>query len=168
MTAFGGKSLVVILVIWDSSRVFNYEVSNKVKWELISGHCLVAKARFLFFNKTQSRAVTGLLGHLPGTSFPVSETCRGLLVVLIFQRVIFSFGGIWNRVFTLTNTARWIIWRRSSVRKLVRSIVSCWPMSWTILKKSLKTTSKKTVGILPISLLKLNHLVWHVLSFNFV
>jgi len=35
-------------------------------------------------------------------------------------------------------------------------------------KKSLKTASKKTVVILPISFLKLNHLVWHVLSFNFV
>jgi len=35
-------------------------------------------------------------------------------------------------------------------------------------KKGLKTTSKKTVVILPISFLKLNHLVWHVLSFNFV
>ena len=52
--------------------------------------------------------------------------------------------------------------------KFVRSIVSCWPMSWTILKKGLKTASKKTVGILPISFLKLNHLVWHFLSFNFV
>jgi len=34
-------------------------------------------------------------------------------------------------------------------------------------KKVLKTTSKKTVVILPLSFLKLNHLVWHVLSFNF-
>ena len=32
--------------------------------ELISGPCLCAKARFLFFNRTKSRAVTGLLtGH---------------------------------------------------------------------------------------------------------
>ena len=32
--------------------------------ELISGSCLGAKARFLSFNRTQSRAVTGLLtGH---------------------------------------------------------------------------------------------------------
>ena len=35
-------------------------------------------------------------------------------------------------------------------------------------KKGLKTASKKTVGILPIPFLKFNHLVWHVLSFNFV
>ena len=35
-------------------------------------------------------------------------------------------------------------------------------------KKGLKTASKKRVVILPISFLKLNHLVWHVLSFNFV
>ena len=35
-------------------------------------------------------------------------------------------------------------------------------------KKGLKTASKKTVVILPISFLKLNHLVWHVLSFNVV
>jgi hypothetical protein len=37
-----------------------------------------------------------------------------------------------------------------------------------ILKKGLKTASKKTVIILPISFLKLSHLVWHVSSFNFV
>jgi len=35
-------------------------------------------------------------------------------------------------------------------------------------KKGLKTASKKTVAILPISFLKLDHLVWYVLSFNFV
>ena len=35
-------------------------------------------------------------------------------------------------------------------------------------KKGLKTALKKTVVILSISFLKLNHLVWHVLSFNFV
>ena len=35
-------------------------------WELISRCCLGAKARFLSFNRTQSRAVTGLLtGHIP-------------------------------------------------------------------------------------------------------
>ena len=104
----------------------------------------------------------------PGTSFPVSETCRGPLDLPIFQRVIFSFEGIWNRVFTLTNPVRWMIWRKPSVRKFVRSIVSFWPVSWTILKKGLKTVSKKTVVILPISFLKLNHPVWYVLSFHFV
>jgi len=41
-------------------------------------------------------------------------------------------------------------------------------VSWTILKKGLKTASKKKVVILPISFLKLNHLVWHVSNFNFV
>ena len=35
-------------------------------------------------------------------------------------------------------------------------------------KKGLKTAFKKTVVILLISFLKLNHLVWRVLSFNFV
>ena len=35
-------------------------------------------------------------------------------------------------------------------------------------KKGLKTAPKKTVAILSISFSKLNHLVWHVLSFNFV
>jgi len=35
-------------------------------------------------------------------------------------------------------------------------------------KKGLKTASNQTVVILPISFLKLNHLVWPVLSFNFV
>jgi hypothetical protein len=33
-------------------------------------------------------------------------------------------------------------------------------------KKCLETATKKTVVILPRSFLKLNHLVWHVLSFN--
>ena len=104
----------------------------------------------------------------PGNSFPVSETCRSPLVLLIFQRVIFSFGGIWNLVFTITNPVRWMIWRKPSIRKFVWLIVSCWPMSWMILKNGLKTASKKMVVILTISFLKLNHLVWHVLSFNFV
>jgi len=104
----------------------------------------------------------------PGTSFPVWETFRGPLVLPIFQHVIFFFEGIWNRVFTLTNPVRWMSWRKPSVRKFVRSIVSCWLVSWTILKKSLKTASKNTVVILLISFLKLNHLVWHVLSFNVV
>jgi len=35
-------------------------------------------------------------------------------------------------------------------------------------KKGLKTASKMTVVIVPISFLKFNHLVWRVLSFNFV
>jgi len=34
------------------------------------------------------------------------------------------------------------------------------------LKKAFKTAPQKTVAILPISFLKLDHLVWHVLSFN--
>jgi len=51
--------------------------------ELISGPCLCAKARFLSFNRTQSRAVTGLLTghntlrrhlHLMGLSY--SPLCR--------------------------------------------------------------------------------------------
>jgi hypothetical protein len=57
---------------------------------------------------------------------------------------------------------------KEAIRQQIRLIVSCWPMPWTILKKGLKTASKKTVVILPISFLKLNHLVWHVLSFNFL
>ena len=35
-------------------------------------------------------------------------------------------------------------------------------------KKRLENSSKKTVAILLMSFLKLNHLVWHVLSFTFV
>jgi hypothetical protein len=38
--------------------------TQRQAWELISGPCLGAKARFLSFNRTQSRVVTGLLtGH---------------------------------------------------------------------------------------------------------
>ena len=54
--------------------------------ELISGPCLVAKARFLSFNRTQSRVVTGLLMrpntlrrhlHLIGLpDFPLCRRCR--------------------------------------------------------------------------------------------
>jgi hypothetical protein len=51
--------------------------------ELISGTCLGAKARFLSFNKTQSRAVTGLLTgqntlrrHLHLTGMSDSPLCR--------------------------------------------------------------------------------------------
>ena len=68
----------------------------------------------------------------PGTLFPVSETCHGPLALPTLQRVTFFFGGIWNRVFMLTNPVCWMIWRKPSVRKLVWSIVSCWPVSWTI------------------------------------
>jgi len=35
------------------------------------------------------------------------------------------------------------------------------------LKKGLKTAYKKTAAILPISLLKLNHLVWHIFKLQF-
>jgi hypothetical protein len=51
--------------------------------ELISGPCLGAKARFLSFNRTQSRAVTGLLTahntlkrHLHLTGLSDSPLCR--------------------------------------------------------------------------------------------
>ena len=59
----------------------------------------------------------------PGTSFPVSEMCRGPLALPIFQSVIFFFGGIWNHVFTLTNPVGWMIWRKPSVGKFDRSSV---------------------------------------------
>ena len=51
------------------------------------------------------------------------------------------------------------------IRPIDRQLLACVMDDF---KKGLKTTSKKTVGILPVSFLKLNHLVWHVLSFNFV
>jgi hypothetical protein len=51
--------------------------------ELISGPCLGAKARFLSFNRTQSRAVTGLVTehhtlrrHLRLTGLSDSPLCR--------------------------------------------------------------------------------------------
>ena len=98
----------------------------------------------------------------------VKRTWRGPFALPNFQRMIFPFGGILNRVFTLTTPVRWTIWRKPSVRKFVRSIISCWPASRTIFKKRLENSSKKTVVILPISFLKQDHPVWHVLSFNFV
>ena len=87
---------------------------------------------------TANESMTIVRNMFPGHLIPVSETCRGPLVVTIFQCVIFSFGGIWNRVFTLANSARWMIWRKPSIRKFVWSIVSCWPVSWTLLKKAWK------------------------------
>ena len=64
----------------------------------------------------------------------------------------FFLWGYWNCVFTLTNPVRWMIWRKPSVRKFVRSIVSCWPMSWTILEKGLKTASKNIFKTEPSSM----------------
>jgi len=58
---------------------------------------------------------------------------------------------------------------KEAIRQEIRPIdLRFLAVSWTILKKGLKTASKKTVVILPISFLKLNHLVWHVLSDDFV
>jgi hypothetical protein len=43
---------------------FSIPCTQRQAWELISGPCLGAKARFLSFNRTLSRAVTGFLtGH---------------------------------------------------------------------------------------------------------
>ena len=53
---------------------------------------------------------------------------------------------------------RWMIWRKPSIRKLSCRSSVVGPCHERFLKKSLKL----------ISFLKLNHLVWHVLSFNFV
>ena len=60
--------------------------TQRQAWELISGHFLGYKARFLSFNRTQSRAVTGLLTghntlrrhlHLMGLSdSPLCRRCR--------------------------------------------------------------------------------------------
>ena len=100
--------------------------------------------------------------------FPFRRSAVAPLLSQSFNGWFFSLGSIWNRMFTLTNPIRWMTWRKPSVREFIRSIVSCWPVSWIILKRGLKTASKKTVVILPITSLKLNHLVWHVLSFNFV
>ena len=103
----------------------------------------------------------------PGTSFPISETCRGPLTLPIFQRVIFLWGYLKSRVYA--HNPRTLNDLRVAIRQeFVRSIVSCWPVSWKILKIGLKILSSQTVVILPTSFLKLNHLVWHVLSFNFV
>ena len=45
-------------------RVVDHSPPSRQAQELISGPCLSAKVRFLSFNRTQSRAVTGLLtGH---------------------------------------------------------------------------------------------------------
>ena len=56
---------------------------------------------------------------------------------------------------------------RQEIRPIDRQLLVC-VMDDLKNKKGLKTASKKTVVILPISFLKLNHLVCHVLCFNFV
>ena len=51
-----------LVVGWLTS--IGYDNIQRQAWQLISGPCLSAKARFLSINRTQSRAVTGLLtGH---------------------------------------------------------------------------------------------------------
>ena len=82
----------------------------------------------------------------------------------------FFFGGIWNRVFKLTNPSTLNDLKeaiRQEIRPIDRQLLARVVDDFKK-KKGLKTASKKTVVILPISFLKLSHLVWHVLSFNFV
>ena len=56
-----------------------------------------------------------------------------------FNVWFFFLWGYWkSRVYTHKPPLRWMIWRKPSVRKFVRSIVSRWPVSWTILKKRLE------------------------------
>ena len=64
-------------------RSFGLGDTQRQARELISGPCLGAKARFLSFNRTQSRAVTGLLTghntlrrHLHLTGLSDSPLCR--------------------------------------------------------------------------------------------
>jgi len=52
------------------------------------------------------------------------------------------------------------------IRPIDRQLLAC--VMDDFKKKGLETASKKTVVILLISFLKINRLVWHVLSFNFV
>ena len=59
-----------------------------------------------------------------------------------------------------------MIWRKE-IRPIDRQLLAR-VMDDLKKKKGLKTASKKMVVILPVSFLKLNHPVWHVLSFNFV
>jgi len=105
----------------------------------------------------------------PGTSFPVSEKCRGPLALPIFQSVIFFSLGVFEIACLHSQTpyVEWFEGSHPSGKSSDRSSVVD-PCHGRFSKKGLKTASKKTVVILPISFLKLNHLVWHVLSFNFV
>jgi len=65
-----------------SSVSLRISSSLKQARELNSGPCLGAKARFLSFNRTQSRALTGLTGHntlrrhLHLLGLPDSPLCR--------------------------------------------------------------------------------------------
>jgi hypothetical protein len=83
--------------------------------ELISGPCLGAKARFLFFNRTQSRAVTGLLtGH---------NTQRRQLHLM--GQTVHCVGGVEQRVKTLpTFFVSVKLWLHSDMRIWV-------PSSWS-------------------------------------
>jgi len=95
--------------------------------------------------------------------------CREPLALPIIQRVIFF---LWrylkSRVYThkprTLNDVKEAI--RQEIRPIDRQLLT--PVMDDLKKKGLKTASKKTVVILLVSFLKLNHLVWHVLSFNFV
>jgi len=84
------------------------------------------------------------------------------LALPIFQRVIFFIWGyLKSRIYT--HKPRTLNYLKEAIRHEIRPI----DLHGRFLKKGLKTASKKTVVILLISFLKLNHLVWHVLSFNF-
>jgi hypothetical protein len=74
---FLGPELALGVSRWDIQKRINHWLANqhwvrwrglgdtwRQAWELISGPCLGAMAKFLSFNRTQPRAVTGLLtGH---------------------------------------------------------------------------------------------------------
>jgi len=58
------KSLSLWMVNQQWARWRGLDDTQRQARELISGHCLSAKAKLLPFNRTQSRAITGLLtGH---------------------------------------------------------------------------------------------------------
>jgi len=77
-----------------------------------SAHCKPVNAHC---SKHVSRHLISRFGDVPWPPrSPDLSTCD-----------FFFFGVFWNRVFALTNPVRWMIWRKPSVRKFVRSIVSC-------------------------------------------
>ena len=107
----------------------------------------------------------------PGNSFPVSKTCHGPLALLIFQRVIFFPLGVFEIacLYTQTPYVEWFEGCHPSGNSSDRSSV-VGPCHGRLKKKKAWKLHprRRSVVILPISFLKLNHLVWHVLRFNFV
>ena len=69
--------------------------------------------------------------HFPFRRRAVAPSLSRSFNVWFFPLGVFEIACLHSQ----TPYVRWMIWRKPSVRKFVRSIVSCRPVSWTIIKQ---------------------------------